>query len=66
MPQCVINKGPVSESLVPAIFTTTFSTVTPISEAIVLPGILKVNNEGTGDSIVWPNFFSHSNCDDFE
>ena len=52
IPQCVISSGPCDDNFVPLIFTVALSATTPISSVMLLPGILKVNKEGTGSSIV--------------
>ena len=52
--------------LVPAIFIETCSTVIPIKAVMAFPGMLKVNNDGTGLTIVCPSFFIQPNWSSFE
>ena len=59
IPQCVTNNGPSDWSLVPCIFTMVFSTTIPINSFTVSFGILKVNKDGTGSSILCPKCSNH-------
>ena len=61
IPQWVISKGPSDFNLVPCMEVLVSFTTIPISFVMSSLGILKVKREGTGSSILCPNFSSHSN-----
>ena len=63
-PMCDQQRPPFHQPL-PAIFTCAVATATPISRVIGSPGILNVNRDGTGSSIVCPNRRIQSNIPDF-
>ena len=59
-PQCVTNNGPSADNFVPGMRREAICTDTPANSRKRVSFVLKVNSEGTGDTIWCPSSLSHS------